>query len=86
MKMRAARHVPRSFKHHVFEKMRETRAPRKFVRRSHVVPQVHRHHWQPMIFGKDHLQPVVQLVLFEFQLRHHQRGGLRRRNLRGRLR
>ena len=55
-------HVLRSLEHHVLEQVRESRPPRTLVRRPDVVPQVHRHQRQPVIFAQDHLQPVRQLV------------------------
>ena len=65
--------------------MRESRSPRKFVRRSHVIPKIDGHHRQPVVLRKNHFQSVVQFVLFKFQLRHFERPGLRCRRLRGRL-
>ncbi len=81
MNMRAARHVPRSFKHHVLEQMRKPGAPRQFVRRTDVIPEVDRHQWQPVVFGENHLQAVLQLVFFESQLRHFEWRGLGRSRL-----
>ncbi len=64
--------------------MRETGAAREFVRRPHVVPQVHRHHRQAMILGENDFKAILELVLFKFQLRHFEWRGLGRRRLRGR--
>src|SRR5207302_5208723 len=59
--------------------MRESRATREFVRRPHVVPQIHRHHRQPVIFGENHLQPILQFILLKFQLRDFEWRALGRR-------
>ena len=59
MKMRAPWNVTRAFKHHVLEKMRETRAAGELVGRTYVVPQIHGHHRQAMIFGEDDVEAVL---------------------------
>ena len=63
--MRVALHVLRSLEHHVFEQVREARAPGLLVRRSDVVPDVHRDKRQTMVFREDDFQPVGQGVLLE---------------------
>ena len=74
--MRAPWNVTRAFKHHVLEKMRETRAAGELVGRTYVVPQIHGHHRQAMIFGEDDVEAVLQFVFLEFELRHFERRGL----------
>ena len=39
-----------ALKHHVFEQMRKARAPRLFVSRPDVIPEVDRHQRQPLVF------------------------------------
>ena len=73
IEVRVARHVLRAFEHHVFEQMREPGPARHFVRRTDVIPEVHGDQRKPVIFGQDHVQPVRQRVLFEFQLRNFER-------------
>ncbi len=79
--VRAARHVFRTFKHHVLEKMREAGAARHFIRRANVIPQVDRNEWEPMILGQNDIEPVLQFIFFEFQLRHFKWRRLGRRLL-----
>ena len=50
VKVRTPGHMPRAFKHHMLEKMRKTRAPRKLVRWANVVPQIDGNHRQAVIF------------------------------------
>src|SRR5437879_3181051 len=59
--------------------MRESRATREFIRRTDVVPQIHRYHRQPVIFGENHLQPVLQFILLKFQFRDFEWRALGRR-------
>ena len=76
MEVRISRDVTRTFEHHVLEKMREACAAGQFVRRPYVVPQIDRHQRQPVVFGKDDVQAVLELVFFELQLRGFKRRGL----------
>jgi hypothetical protein len=62
-----ARHVLRALKHHVLEEVREPGAPLRFVRRTDVVPEVHRHNRQPIVPSQDDVEAVRQRVLLERQ-------------------
>ena len=57
--------VLRAFEHQMLEQMREPGPPRMLVLRPDVIPDVHRHHRQPVIFVDDHAQAVVERVLGE---------------------
>jgi len=75
-----ALHVLRPVEHHVLEQVREAGPSGLLVRRSHVVPDVHRNERQTMVFREDDLQPVGQGVLLEGDIRNI--GDARRRALR----
>src|ERR1035437_173130 len=54
--------VLRSLEEHVLEQVGEARAPLAFVRRSHVIPEVHRDDWCRVILGESDEQTVRQAV------------------------
>ena len=58
----------RAFEHEMFEQVREPGAPRKFVLRSDVIPEIHRHHRQPAILVDDHAQAVLERVLSKWNI------------------
>ena len=49
-----------SLEHHVFEEMREPRAPFALIARAHVVVDDNREHGSRVVFGYDHAQAVRQ--------------------------
>ncbi len=61
--VRLLSHMFRALEHHVFKKMRKSRPPRSLVQRAHVIPKVHGHHWQPVIFVRNYRQAIGQRVL-----------------------
>ncbi len=67
--VRVALHVLRALEHHVLEQVGETGAPRLFVGRPDVIPEIHRDQRQPVILGEDHVEPVGQRVFFEVDFR-----------------
>ena len=52
----------------MLEQVREAGAAGLFVRRTDVIPEVDRHHRQPVILGQDHVEAVRQRVFFEVDL------------------
>ena len=52
--------VRRALEEHVLEEVREARAPAALVRRSDVVPQIHRDDWRGVILGEGDQQAVVE--------------------------
>jgi hypothetical protein len=78
LQMPVLRHVLGALEHHVLEQVREARTPDLLVGRSHVIPEVHRDHWQPAVLDEDHLEAVRQAVFLELDVRCDQR---RRRSL-----
>ena len=62
LEVRVAGHVLRALEHHVLEQVREPGAARLLVRRTDVIPEVHRHQRQPVILGQDHVEAVRQRV------------------------
>ena len=63
--MLALADVLRALKHHVFEEVREAGAAFFFVARADVVGDGDGISGRAVVLGKDHAQPVVELVLFE---------------------
>ena len=58
-----------ALEHHVLEQVGEPGAARPLVLRTHVVPDVDRHHGDGVVLVQDHVQAVGQGVVLELQLR-----------------
>ena len=71
----AARHVLGGGKHHVLEQVRKARQARRFIRRTHVIPDVDGRDGQFMVFHEDHVEAIWQRVFFVRNIRHGRRGG-----------
>src|SRR2546423_7916490 len=54
----------RSLEEHVLEKMREPGAAGSLVRRSDMIPEIHRHDWRGVVFGQCYEQSVVETERF----------------------
>ena len=63
------RPVPRLLQHHVLEKVGEAPPAFDLVRRSHCVPDVHRGDRDPVILPQDDVEPVVEGVVLELEIR-----------------
>ena len=62
--------VPGPLEHHVLKQMGESGEPRPFVGRADMIPDIHRHQRQPVVFEQNHIEAVGESVFFEIEHGH----------------
>src|SRR5688572_8365123 len=62
-----------SLEHHVFKKVSKTGPAWFFIFRADVIPDIHRDHWDRMIFMQDDIEAIWKSVFFKLQVRQGSR-------------
>jgi hypothetical protein len=63
--MHVAWRVLGPLKHHVLEEVGKSRPPGFFVCRTDVIPEVHGHHRQSVVFRQDDIEAILKRIFLE---------------------